>query len=361
MKTLLPFLIVPAVLVGVGLSMQAQEAAKDADKGRTVGTVLLLRSGHAMEGDIVKDGDQYRIRRGKSEVCLAVDSAVRLCADWDEAVAFALTTIKTDSADDRVKLARWCHRHGLTLRALEQVQIALEMQPKHAEAKQMVVLLEQTLNQPAPAPVSQGVKPPGSPTQPPPTVDVSFETLVDFTTKVQPILMNTCASCHSGTGGGKFHLERVANGDQKASTQRNLATVLTYVDLEHPKISPLLVKAVTRHGDGVTPPIRDRSAKPSQAIQQWVEQTIAKNPHLKDYAAKKSGTPAKITNPEPKSVFPTQRSQAPVKVEEVGAKQPEQAPVTPTPRTPADEFDPLIYNAWAHPDRFGQQSVSARR
>jgi hypothetical protein len=358
MKNLLPFLIVPAALVGLGLSLRAQDVVKDADKERTVGTVLLLKTGHAMEGDIVKDGDQYRIRRGQSEVCLSTDSAFRLCVDWDDALAFALTTIKTDNADDRVKLSRWCHRHGLTLRALEQAQIALEMQPTHADAKQMVKLLERTLNQPATKPAAKPPVAAQQPTEAPPAVDVSFETLVNFTTKVQPILMNTCASCHSGTGGGKFHLERVADGNQKASTQRNLAAALTYVDLEHPAISPLLVKAVTRHGDGLSPPIRDRSAKPSQAIQHWVEQTIAKNPQLKEYAAKKNGTPAKATPSEPKSVFPIQRPHTPAKAEEISAKQPEPAP---TPRTPVDEFDPSIFNSWAHPEYFRQQSASNKR
>ena len=81
MKTYLPFLIVPAAIVGVAIFVQAQ----DADKERTTGKVLLLKTGHAMEGDIDKVGTQLRIRRGKSEVWIAADSAVRLCADWDDA------------------------------------------------------------------------------------------------------------------------------------------------------------------------------------------------------------------------------------------------------------------------------------
>ena len=47
--------------------------------------------------------------------------------------------IKPDVANDRVKLARWCHMHKLTAEALEQARIALELQPEHTDAKQMVM------------------------------------------------------------------------------------------------------------------------------------------------------------------------------------------------------------------------------
>ena len=367
MKTLLPFLIASATFVGVTFSLHAQDAPKE----RTTGKVLLLKTGHAMEGDIDKIGTQLRIRRGNSEVRIAADTAVRLCADWDDAFAFALSTIKADDANDRVKLARWCHLNGLTQRALDQAKVALELQPLNTEAKQIFTLLERAVNEPTPKSPPVPIVAP-RPMEAAPTVDVSFETLIAFTTKVQPILMNTCASCHAGNSTGKFHLERVADSGQKASTQRNLAAVLSYIDLEHPAISPLLVKAVTRHGDAAAPPIRDRSAKPALAIQQWVDQTIAKNPQLKDYAAKKHG-PGKA-NPEPKSVFPTQRSQAPAKGDDVISEQvprleidernpprvqPE--PVTRTPTVQRDWCDPDHFNEHFHPQYFRQQSVSTLR
>jgi hypothetical protein len=361
MKTLLSMLIVPAALVGMALLVRAQDAPKVAE--RTAGRVLLLKSGNAMEGDIVKDGSQYRIRRERSELCLAADSVLRLCADWDDAFTHLLSTIRSDNASDRVTLARWCQRNGLTLRALEQVQIALEMQPNHAEAKQLAAWLERTMN---PATQQPAVKTPTAKPQvaetPAAAVDVSFETLVDFTTKVQPILMNACATCHATDNGGKFHLER--GGGQKSATQRNLAVVLSQIDFDHPKLSPLIVKAVSRHGDGVAPPIRDRNAKPAQAIQQWVEQTLAKNPQLKEYADKKNGAPAKSVTPEPKSVFQQAAVSGGGKTTgEVVSKPAEPTRVTPMPvqQTPADEFDPIIFNSWAHPQRMQQQSASNRR
>src|ERR1017187_6913061 len=154
--------------------------------------------------------------------------------------------------------------HHLTEKALEQAQIALELQPTNADAKQLVTLMERALQEPKLPAQSAKTTPakavPNRPSESEPLVDVSFETLVAFTGKVQPILMNKCAACHTGGAGGKFQLDRVSESGQKATTQRNLAAVLRQVDLDHPAISPLLVKAITRHGDAQTPPLRDRSA-----------------------------------------------------------------------------------------------------
>jgi hypothetical protein len=172
---------------------------------------------------------------------------------------------------------------------MEQAKKALELQPKHAEAQQLVKQLEAALREtpspaePAPSPIIQAHA-----THPVATVDVNNETLITFTTKVQPILMNTCASCHSTGRGGNFSLERVSGGTQKAVTQRNLAKVLTYIDHQRPAISPLLVMAITNHAKMAhqsKPPLNGRDAPAFQVLQSWIEGTIAGNPQLKDYAA----------------------------------------------------------------------------
>jgi hypothetical protein len=349
----LPCLIVPALVAGVGYCLHAQDAA---DKPAT-GKVLLLRNGHVMEGDIEKVGTQMHVRRGASEVWIAADLSARLCPDWDDAYLFMQTLIKADSAGDHVKLARWCNMHQMNDKALAQAKIALELQPEHPGARQIVTLLERTMRAPAvkSAPVSAAVPAsvPVKSAEAPFFVDVTAETSIAFTTKVQPILMNTCANCHANGSGGKFVLERVSEGGQKVATQRNLAAVLSFIDMDRPSISPLLVKAVSPHG-ATTPPIKDRSAKPFVALKDWLDLTIAKNPQLKDYHAAKKGAPAK-TNQEPKSSFGThQSSAAPAQREIVVSVQ--QTHESQTPRE--DEFDPRIFNDWAHPRV--QQTANSR-
>ncbi len=354
MKTILPCLIGPALLAGVGYCLHAQDAGEKLATGK----VLLLLNGHVMEGDIEKIGTQMRVRRGASEVWIAADLSARLCADWDDAYLFMETLIKADSANDHVKLARWCNMQHMNDKALRQAKIALELQPEHPGARQIVMLLERNMREPAdkatPVSVPVPISVPGKPAETPFFVDVTAETSIAFTTKVQPILMNTCANCHANGGGGKFVLERVSEGGQKVATQRNLAAVLSFIDMDRPSISPLLVKAVAPHG-AATPPIKDRSAKPFVALKDWLDLTIAKNPHLKDYHAAKKGAPAP-PNPEHKSSFGTQKSSAaPAQREIIVSVQQPQAP--PGER---EWCDPDIFNDWAHPRVGPQQTANSR-
>jgi hypothetical protein len=381
MKTLMRYSIVPALFVGAALALQAQDTAAQ----RTTGKVLLLKNGNVIEGDIAKVGVQWCVRRGASEVWLAEDKATRLCADWDDAYAFAQTLIKGDSPGERVKLARWCHLHGQNDYALAQAKIALELQPNHADARQIVTILERAAKEPAAKPAAPTPAAPPR-VEPAPTVDVSAETLIAFSNRVQPILMNKCASCHAMGFGGKFCLERVADNGIKASTQRNLAAVLNFFDLDRPAISPLLVKAITAHGDAPAPPIRDRSAKPFQSIQEWLDLTIRRNPQLRDYhAAKKPpvpksqqeqkgfGSERSAADPKTGGAIPSalprtelaEAKTAPVSATPKAAPAAIQAP-TPAPTPPAqataaaaplDPYSPEWFNRTYHPQVSQQQAA----
>lgn len=367
MKSHLRWLIVPAVLVGVGYFLRAQ----DLSETRKTGKVLVLKSGLTMEGDITQIGSQVCVKNGKSEVWIAVDKTMRLSPDWFDAYAFMQTLIKKDNPSDRIKLARWCHLNRLYEEAVEQARCALELQPGHADARQMVTMLEREKKEAGVRPMVKAAPPqPVRAFEPPPTVDVTQETLIAFTAKVQPILMNTCASCHAGDASGKFHLERVSESSHKVATQRNLAAVLNYVDLDRPTISPLLVKSITPHGREALPAIRDRSAKPFQAMQEWINETIKKNPQLKDYRDATKPTPARVApppTPEPKSsAFSSQGAVLPkTEVEvvsrkvprlEVPAAQPTPAPQAAAPQAAApprerDWCDAGHFNDYFHPKR----------
>jgi hypothetical protein len=352
MKTLSPGLFVAVLALGAAVVLHAQDAGKERGRGK----VLLLKNGHAMEGEVEHIGQQYCIRRGPSEIWIASDKAARLCADWDDAFRHVQSLIKPDDANDRVKLARWCHLNRMNERALEQARKALELQPTHADAKQIVTTLERAKLEPVKKPAAPPIVVAAPKMEPAPTVDVTSETMISFTTKVQPILMNTCATCHANGQGGAFVLDRVYDATQKASSSRNLAAVLSQVDLERPAISPLLVRAITPHGGDSLPAIKSRDAKPLQAMQQWIEQTVAKNPQLKDYraVAKKpvqsepigfasQGT-VRAARPEPKSGTPPKTTSPVTPVKEA-------PPAGQAVATPTDDFDPVIFNRHFHANR----------
>src|SRR5262249_1494116 len=110
------------------------------------------------------------------------------------------------------------------------------------------------------------------------TVELTANALSLFATKVQPILMNTCAGCHATGRGGSFKLVRAfeAGSLARKTTQQNLAAVLTYLDPEQPLNSKFLLKAVSAHGSDVSKaPLPGRDSPPFRALEEWVRLTLA--------------------------------------------------------------------------------------
>jgi hypothetical protein len=342
MKTLLRWLILPTLVVGIAATLRAQETGET----RKTGKVLLLKSGQVMEGEIEQVGNEMCIRRGSSELRIATDRTVRLCPDWIDAYAFMLAHIRDTNADDHLKLARWCHANRMADQAIHHTKAALELQPNHGEAKQLLTALERMgqpqADRPAVAPIATPPVPAVRPVEAPAAVDVTAESFIAFATKVQPILMNACASCHASEKVTAFRLERVADSNRKVSTLRNLAMVIEHTDLDHPTVSPFLVKAVTPHGKDAITPLKDRSAAPFQALQGWVVDTIKKNPQLKEYRAAKNPAPIKKQPEEKPSTFSSQGSSLDVSRPLTPATPPRVARVR-------DWCDPDIFNEWAHP------------
>src|SRR5262245_40154492 len=140
MQTLLRWLLLPALVVGAAGIVRAQ----DSGEPRKTGKVLLLKTGVALEGDIEQFGKEMCIRRGTSELRIAVDRTVRLCPDWIDAYAFMLAHVKSDNPNDHVGLARWCQLNKLTDQAIHHARAALELNPNHGDAQLLLTSLEHT-------------------------------------------------------------------------------------------------------------------------------------------------------------------------------------------------------------------------
>src|SRR5207247_1637869 len=112
-------------------------------------------------------------------------------------------------------------------------------------------------------------------------IQLSAESLSLFTARVQPILMNTCASCHATGRSGTFKLTRCSDPTlNRRGLQQNLAAVLAQVKLDRPNLSPLLVWSVCAHGGSSQAPLPGRASSLFQALQGWVEALAVNDPHL---------------------------------------------------------------------------------
>jgi hypothetical protein len=384
MKTILRYLLLAAA-VGV-----CETPCWGQPPPRTEGKVLVLDTGRILEGDIELQGSQFRIRRSAGEVWIPAVPGMRLCADWKEAFAFMAGQTNRSDPDERVRLARWCLLHGLREQALAEVTAAVQMQPNHREARQTRDRLQRTLlmektNGPAAA------TPLPAPPAKMPALDISSDAVAMFTTRVQPILMNTCVSCHSGAQAGRFQLYRTYNGGQRAATLKNLAAVLPLINPDNPEVSPILIKAVSPHNPSASAqaPLK-RESVPFYTLQSWVLQTLTSNPQLRaqrpspanspivqtahaetDKAAVKSGPnstpvdpgkteerPARenIATPAPAAIIPAPPTAAagpalpgipPPPVTEPRTSFADQTPSAPA--EPTDPFDPVIFNRQTRP------------
>ena len=73
-----------------------------------------------------------------------------------------------------------------------------------------------------------------------------------FTATVQPLLLNSCSTheCHGPRSASKFRLLRAHPGrvPSRRLTQRNLHSVMQWIDRENPTASPLLTQSIKPHG-----------------------------------------------------------------------------------------------------------------
>lgn len=289
--------LAPVLALGFGLRAMAQDAPA------TTGKVLILANDRVIEGEIDRVGDQFRIRRGMGEALITADRAKRLCADWADALAYLRSQANLGDPDERLRLARWCHQHGLKDDALAETRSALEMRPTHPETKQLLHVLQRASASAPPAPVA--VKTAALL----PQLDLSADAVTTFNNRVQPILMNACARCHVSDPGSRFRLQRAGEIGVRTTTQFNLASAVAQLKLDNPAASPLLVKAVSAHGAMSQPPFRDRKSVPMQTLLHWAEQVAANNPHLRGdsaptVAVSRPAPAFAISQPQPSGLAP---------------------------------------------------------
>src|SRR2546425_407355 len=166
--------LIVALGLGAFFGLSARGAEPPAD-GQ--GHVLLLDNDKVLEGQIERQDGYYRVRRGSSEIMVPAAKAVRLCAGWDEALAFLKARANLQDPDERLRLARWCHANGRLEQALQEAAAAVEMRPTDRAAQQFHALLRKQVEA-AKHEAAAGHSSATSVFAPPPRVDVAAESLI---------------------------------------------------------------------------------------------------------------------------------------------------------------------------------------
>jgi hypothetical protein len=259
------------------------------------GKVLLLDNECLLEGTIERVDNKYRIRRRTGETLVPADTVVFVGQSVEDAYRYLRSRANLKDADEHMRLANWCRQNGLHAQSREELRAVVQLRPNHPASRDLIAYLRQSTTPKTAAPRRRRPEPP-----PPPPVDLTADAMNTFATHIQPILMNTCASCHATERNtSRFRLTRVwsSGSSNRTALQYNLAAVLAQVNVLQPESSKLLSRAVIDHGRTGQPPLRNRQCPPYRALEEWVRKTIENNPQLRERPN------ATVPAPSPPAVF----------------------------------------------------------
>ena len=94
-------------------------------------SVILLRNGEIIRGDVTRIDDRYRVVVPSGEITVR-QSDVQCCSpDIEGIYCYRLKLISQDSVQDHLELAQWCQRVGLVEQAADQLSRAKALDANH--------------------------------------------------------------------------------------------------------------------------------------------------------------------------------------------------------------------------------------
>ena len=238
-----------AVLVtGIARSLPAlaQEIGAEARE-----RVILMKTGRVMTGFATRNAGGWLVEQSNGRIQVPEDQVNVVADSLVDAYRKQRDSVVEPTPATHMNLAQWCISYRLHHQAREELRKCLRLDPEHASARKLLKRLDDML-EPSNAPRVAEV--PGRTIQGFLAPDVeslgglSPESAAAFTQKIQPLLTNKCGngSCHGTTAsrvesdGFRLHPVRLGAASHRMHTERNLAEVLRYVDLQEPALSPLL-------------------------------------------------------------------------------------------------------------------------
>ncbi len=244
-------------------------------------SLLVLRNGEVLQGQVAHVEKTYIVTLANGQIRIKEEDVDLLCKNLADGYQRKRAAIQVGNVHQHLELAQWCLRHGLTGFAAAELADATAADPKHPMIRVFQHRLEMAVNPPV------ADQQPKKPTAGPSNEDL--DRLVRglprgsaeaFTQAVQPLLMNHClgSGCHSSPE-VPMQLMRVNIGraTSKRSTQRNLHSVLQYVDRATPLESRLLKAPIAAHGTVDHAIFNEHQAAQYKRLFDWVN-LVAQQP-----------------------------------------------------------------------------------
>jgi hypothetical protein len=238
-------------------------------------SVLLLRNGEMIKGRVTRSGDRYEVRVAGGEVYVRAGDVQHECRDVEEVYQRKRALIRGDNVMNHLELAQWCIKTGLLDFAARELAEATSLDANHP----LIPVIKRRLE------VAAVPRPTADPNSKPmpvgPTIHeldrmvrgMPAKTVEIFSQSIQPMLVNNCSSaaCHGQSVQNGFHLFRTPadSPPSRLLTQRNLHSVLEWLDRENPEASPLLTYATQAHGTARVAIFTDRQMLQYRQLRDW--------------------------------------------------------------------------------------------
>ena len=334
------------ILTIAGLPALAGDPLDAPDSG-----VLVLRNGQVLSGKIERVGDRLVVSMGNgAKVYLPAAEVDLQCQSLAEAYQKKREYLRPDNAREHLDLADWCLKQKLHRQAAEQLSAALSADPEEPRIAVVERRLRESLE------VAHAATSVPAKTTPAVRADdleetmrgISAAAIERFTSAVQPVLLNRCAtsSCHGIASKSTFKLLRPSAGDTitRRFTQRNLHAVLQTIDQAAPEASPFLTAPRGAHGSAATAVFGPREERQYEQLVQWVK-LVVESQHARQALATKPPHPNLLQTAATRS--PRTHLKPPMGESSPSLKsQTKPAPNTasPTPPPSRDPFDPEVFN-----------------
>lgn len=248
--------------------------------------LIVLNTGHLIEGDIRFKGGEYWVKSGSGEYLVPHDRIKLVAADRGAAYRKYRQLMPEPTPENHYYLARWCVSIGLMDEARNELKDGLMLDPSHAGSRNLLVQLtrasgetpedEETDKAAAARRDRDGFRRPEERS----ANGLSPEAVQTYVSRIQPVLMHSCATvgCHhrNAENGLQLHYVSLRSHANRLSTEKNLSAVLATIDRSDPAASRLLTRLRDDHGGRFRSLTRQRrGAEILEAFDDWVRQVAA--------------------------------------------------------------------------------------
>lgn len=245
--------------------------------------ILALHNGQVITGKVLRDGDRYVVTLGESATVRIPVTAVEFHGDnLRHVYRLKEAAVVTSDISSQLRLAQWCIRHGL----LTDAERLLKRTTPQRHLTQWSDLQRRLKLARRPAAVTSAPQAVTTASKPPPELEdiltsISTPSLQQFTSFVQPLLLNRCstATCHGAQSKSSFKLIKPSRGRAIPTryTQRNLYNTWQTLNLQKPDQSSLINITTAPHG-GTVALFTQREWDQYQRLVTWVRRATRKNP-----------------------------------------------------------------------------------